>query len=186
MRRYAHLLTELRPEARIDTTFRVSGAAAAPEVRNRFLKEARTAAKLSHPNIVPIFSVEQAGDFVPLMATLARDLTARLIVIVGLVPDDDTARSTRHLTNDRTENRVRLEAGAPERGHGGDEEGESQIKTAIPYKPGDRVRVKEGYFQNFEGDIDAIDESNGRITVMINIFGRATPVELDHWQVEDV
>lgn len=61
-----------------------------------------------------------------------------------------------------------------------------EIKTAIRFKTGDKVRVKEGYFQNFEGDVSAIDESNGRITVMINIFGRPTPVELDHWQVEDV
>lgn len=60
------------------------------------------------------------------------------------------------------------------------------IKTAIKFKAGDRVRVKEGYFQNFEGEVETIDESNGRITVMINIFGRPTPVELDHWQVEDI
>lgn len=67
-------------------------------------------------------------------------------------------------------------------------EGEAapEIKTAIKFRAGDRVRVKEGYFQNFEGEVETIDESNGRITVMINIFGRPTPVELDHWQVEDV
>ncbi len=58
------------------------------------------------------------------------------------------------------------------------------VKTAIPFKTGDRVRVKEGYFQNFEGDVDAIDQANGRVTVMINIFGRSTPVELEHWQIE--
>ena len=51
---------------------------------------------------------------------------------------------------------------------------------------GDRVRVKEGYFENFEGEVESIDEANGRITVMINIFGRSTPVELEHWQVESV
>jgi transcriptional antiterminator NusG len=67
-----------------------------------------------------------------------------------------------------------------------DDEGESQIKTAIPYKPGDRVRVKEGYFQNFEGDVESVDEANGRVTVMTNIFGRSTPVELEHWQIESV
>ena len=67
-----------------------------------------------------------------------------------------------------------------------DEDEEVQIKTAIRFKVGDRVRVKEGYFQNYEGDVSAIDERNGRITVMINIFGRPNPVELDHWQVEDV
>lgn len=64
--------------------------------------------------------------------------------------------------------------------------GESPVKTSIPFKPGDRVRVKEGYFENFEGDVEAIDEANGRVTVMINIFGRSTPVELEHWQVESV
>src|SRR5213592_3408023 len=66
-----------------------------------------------------------------------------------------------------------------------EEEG-ADLKTAIPFKTGDRVRVKEGYFQNFEGDVHAIDEAHGRVTVMINIFGRATPVEIEHWQIEAV
>jgi transcriptional antiterminator NusG len=66
-----------------------------------------------------------------------------------------------------------------------EEEG-AGVKTTIPFKTGDRVRVKEGYFQNFEGDVHAIDEAHGRVTVMINIFGRATPVEIEHWQIEAV
>jgi transcriptional antiterminator NusG len=66
-----------------------------------------------------------------------------------------------------------------------EEEG-ADVKTAIPFKTGDRVRVKEGYFQNFEGDVHAIDQTHGRVTVMINIFGRATPVEIEHWQIEAV
>jgi len=73
---------------------------------------------------------------------------------------------------------LRLGAAHEERG--------GPIKTAIPFKSGDRVRVKDGHFQNFEGEVDAIDEANGRITVMINIFNRSTPVELEHWQVESV
>lgn len=68
----------------------------------------------------------------------------------------------------------------------GAEAGEAPIKTAIPFRSGDRVRVKEGYFENFEGDVESIDEANGRVTVMINIFGRSTPVELEHWQIESV
>ena len=59
-------------------------------------------------------------------------------------------------------------------------------KTNIRFKQGDRVRVKDGHFQNFEGEVDTIDETHGRVTVMINIFGRPTPVELEHWQVEEV
>jgi transcriptional antiterminator NusG len=67
-----------------------------------------------------------------------------------------------------------------------EEDGEEKIKTAIPFTVGQRVRVKEGYFQNHEGDVSAVDERNGRIEVMINIFGRPNPVELDHWHVEKV
>lgn len=64
---------------------------------------------------------------------------------------------------------------------------EEQVpKTTIPFKPGDRIRVKEGNFQSLEGDVDRIDEANGRVTVIINIFGRSTPVELDHWQIESL
>ncbi len=66
------------------------------------------------------------------------------------------------------------------------ESGEAQVKTAIPFKMGEQVRVKEGNFLNFEGEVSAIDEANGRVTVMINIFGRSTPVELEHWQIESV
>lgn len=66
-----------------------------------------------------------------------------------------------------------------------EEEGEV-VKTAIPFKPADRVRVKEGYFQNFEGDVDKIDQATGRVTVLVEIFGRRTPVELDHWQIEAI
>lgn len=67
-----------------------------------------------------------------------------------------------------------------------EDEEEAPIKTAIPFKVGDRVRVKEGNFENQEGDVDSVDEANGRITVIINIFGRSVPMELDHWQVEPV
>lgn len=65
-----------------------------------------------------------------------------------------------------------------------DDEEDAPIKTSIPFKVGDRVRVKEGNFENQEGEVDVVDEANGRVTVIINIFGRSVPMELDHWQVE--
>ncbi|TWU15722.1 transcription termination/antitermination protein NusG [Allorhodopirellula heiligendammensis] len=65
-----------------------------------------------------------------------------------------------------------------------DDEDDAPIKTAIPFKVGDRIRVKEGNFENQEGEVDVVDEANGRVTVIINIFGRSVPMELDHWQVE--
>jgi transcription termination/antitermination protein NusG len=61
-----------------------------------------------------------------------------------------------------------------------------QPKLVIGFHPGDRVKIKEGTFENFEGDVDVIDEANGRVTVMINIFGRSTPVELEYWQIEKI
>lgn len=67
-----------------------------------------------------------------------------------------------------------------------EEKSEEQAVIDVKFKPGDRVRINEGTFENFEGDVDNIDMANGRVTVMINIFGRSTPVELEYWQVENV
>jgi transcriptional antiterminator NusG len=66
------------------------------------------------------------------------------------------------------------------------EESEEAPKLAIKFKSGDRVKVKEGNFENFEGEVGSIDEASGRVTVMINIFGRSTPVELEYWQIESL
>ncbi len=65
-----------------------------------------------------------------------------------------------------------------------EEKSEKAPKLKIAFREGERVKIKEGTFENFEGDVDAIDETNGRVTVMINIFGRLTPVELEYWQIE--
>ncbi|MEX2121427.1 MAG: transcription termination/antitermination protein NusG [Pirellulales bacterium] len=59
-------------------------------------------------------------------------------------------------------------------------------KLKISFNTGDRVKITEGTFENFEGDVDSIDQANGRVTVMINIFGRSTPVELEYWQIESL
>ncbi len=59
-------------------------------------------------------------------------------------------------------------------------------RLKIAFKTGDRVKINEGPFESFEGDVEAIDEANGRVTVMINIFGRSTPVDLEYWQIEAV
>jgi transcriptional antiterminator NusG len=57
-------------------------------------------------------------------------------------------------------------------------------KLDIKFASGDKVKVKEGNFESFEGEVGSIDEASGRVTVMINIFGRSTPVELEYWQIE--
>jgi transcriptional antiterminator NusG len=65
-----------------------------------------------------------------------------------------------------------------------EEKAEDAPKLKIGCRVGDRVKINEGHFANFEGEVSAVDEANGRVTVMINIFGRSTPVELEYWQVE--
>ena len=65
-----------------------------------------------------------------------------------------------------------------------EEKSEKAPKLKIAFRTGDRVKINEGTFENFEGEVDSLDETNGRVTVMINIFGRSTPVELEYWQVE--
>ncbi len=59
-------------------------------------------------------------------------------------------------------------------------------KLKINFNVTDRVKINEGTFENFEGEVDGIDEASGRVTVMINIFGRSTPVELEYWQIEAI
>ncbi|MEX0679571.1 MAG: transcription termination/antitermination protein NusG [Pirellulales bacterium] len=59
-------------------------------------------------------------------------------------------------------------------------------KLKINFNVGDRVKINEGTFDNFEGEVDCIEEASGRVTVMINIFGRSTPVELEYWQIETI
>ncbi len=65
-----------------------------------------------------------------------------------------------------------------------EEKSEKAPRLKIAFREGERVKIKEGTFENFEGEVDSIDEQNGRVTVMINIFGRSTPVELEYWQIE--
>ena len=67
-----------------------------------------------------------------------------------------------------------------------EEKSEKAPKVKIGFSKGDQVKINDGTFENFEGGVEAIDETNGRVTVMINIFGRSTPVELEYWQIETV
>lgn len=54
----------------------------------------------------------------------------------------------------------------------------------IGMKKGDAIKVKEGPFENFEGEIDEVFPDKGQVRVIVTIFGRPTPIELEYWQVE--
>ena len=66
------------------------------------------------------------------------------------------------------------------------EKADEAPRLKINFKKGDRVKINEGTFENFEGEVEAIDEANGRVTVMLSIFGRSTPVDIEYWQIESV
>ena len=63
-------------------------------------------------------------------------------------------------------------------------EGTSRPKPKVQFEDGDQVRVIDGPFQNFNGTVEEVKPEKGKLRVLVSIFGRATPVELDFMQVE--
>lgn len=57
-------------------------------------------------------------------------------------------------------------------------------RIKVTFKPGERVRIIDGPFNDFRGTVSEIDMERAKVRVMVNFFGRETPVELDFLQVE--
>ena len=57
-------------------------------------------------------------------------------------------------------------------------------RIKVTFKPGERIRIVDGPFNDFRGTVDVIDMEKAKVRVMVNFFGRETPVELDFLQVE--
>jgi transcriptional antiterminator NusG len=64
--------------------------------------------------------------------------------------------------------------------------GKAKPTPEIPYQTGEHVRVIDGPFTDFTGVVDEVNGERGKLKVMVSIFGRPTPVELDFLQVESV
>ncbi len=62
--------------------------------------------------------------------------------------------------------------------------GTAKPKPRVTFEPGDHVRVTEGAFANYTGTIEEVNPEKHKVRVLISIFGRATPVELEYSQVE--
>lgn len=64
------------------------------------------------------------------------------------------------------------------------EERKEKPTPKVIFENGDSVKIIEGPFVNFSGTIEEVNPDKGKIKVTVSIFGRATPVEMEYWQVE--
>ena len=63
---------------------------------------------------------------------------------------------------------------------------ESRPQVNIGFQKGDMVKIKSGAFDGFDGTVDEVNPEKGTIRVIVTIFGRPTPVELEYWEVESL
>ncbi len=54
----------------------------------------------------------------------------------------------------------------------------------VEFQKGDMIKIREGAFENFEGVVDSIDQERGIVRVIVTIFGRSTPLDIEYWQIE--
>lgn len=54
----------------------------------------------------------------------------------------------------------------------------------MDFQKGDPIKIKEGPFENMEGTVDQLLPDQGKVRVIVTIFGRATPIELEYWLIE--
>jgi len=58
------------------------------------------------------------------------------------------------------------------------------VKHKVDLTPGDLITIVDGPFKDLEGKVGAVDEESGKVKVLVSMFGRETPVELDFLQIK--
>ncbi len=66
------------------------------------------------------------------------------------------------------------------------EKPEDTPNIKVEFAKGDQVKIREGAFENFEGTVDSIDTERGVVRVIVTIFGRSTPLDIEYWQIEKI
>ncbi|GHV85821.1 transcription termination/antitermination protein NusG [Spirochaetia bacterium] len=66
----------------------------------------------------------------------------------------------------------------------GEMKGEKPARTRQSFNPGEQVKIVDGPFESFTGTIEEVNQEKNKLKVMVQIFGRSTPVEVDLLQVE--
>jgi transcriptional antiterminator NusG len=66
------------------------------------------------------------------------------------------------------------------------EDKKEKVKPKVTFEPGETVKIIDGPFLNFNGAIEEVDPEKGKLKILVSIFGRTAPVELEYWQVERV
>ena len=66
------------------------------------------------------------------------------------------------------------------------EKPEAAPSIKVEFTKGEMVKIREGAFENFEGVVDSIDGERGFVRVIVTIFGRSTPLDIEYWQIEKV
>lgn len=64
--------------------------------------------------------------------------------------------------------------------------GSTEAKHKIDVKAGDSVKISDGPFKDFDGKVSEVDSQKGKVVVLVSVFGRETPVELDFLQIKKV
>ena len=63
---------------------------------------------------------------------------------------------------------------------------QEEPRLEAQFKKGDRIKVTNGAFVNFEGEVDELIPDKGTVRIITTIFGRPTPLELEYWQIEKI
>lgn len=66
------------------------------------------------------------------------------------------------------------------------EDKKEKVKPKVVFEPGETVKITDGPFLNFNGVIEEVDPEKGKLKVLVSIFGRTAPVEVEYWQIERV